>query len=91
MYKRQAVDEANESRDEDNQLSVSEITYGADSTTPVEEVRNAADALADGEISSVVETDTGYYGIQMVKMCIRDRGRTAQAVFSCRNAAIHLT
>lgn len=61
-----AVDEANESRDEDNQLSVSEITYGADSTTPVEEVRNAADALADGEVSSVVETDTGYYGIQMV-------------------------
>ena len=61
-----AVDEANGSRDEDNQLSVSEITYGADSTTPVEEVRNAADALADGEVSSVVETDTGYYGIQMV-------------------------
>ena len=61
-----AVDEANESREEDSQLNVSEITYGADSTVPVEEVRNTADGLEDGEISSVVETDTGYYGIQMV-------------------------
>ena len=61
-----AVDAANENRDEDDQLSVSEITYGADSTTPVQEVRDAADQLQDGEVSSVVETETGYYGIQMV-------------------------
>ena len=61
-----AVDAANETRGEDEQLTVSEITYGADSTTPAEEVRNAADELEDGEVSSVVETDTGYYGVQMI-------------------------
>ena len=61
-----AVDAANENRDEDSQLTVSEVSYGADSTTPAEEVRNTADALTDGQVSSVVETDTGFYGIQMI-------------------------
>lgn len=61
-----AVEEANESREEDDQLTVSEITYGADSTVPVEEVRAAADELEDGEVSSIVEMETGYYGIQMI-------------------------
>ena len=61
-----AVEEANESREEDDQLTVSEITYGADSTVPVEEVRAAADELEGGEVSSIVEMETGYYGIQMI-------------------------
>lgn len=43
-----------------------ETTYGADSTTPAEEVRTAADALKDGELAEIVETDTGYYAVQMV-------------------------
>ena len=61
-----AVDVANENRDENSKLSASETTYGADSTTPVEEVRTAADALKDGELAEIVETDTGYYAVQMV-------------------------
>ena len=61
-----AVDAANENRDENSQLSASETTYGADSTTPAEEVRTAADALKDGELAPIIETDTGYYAVQMV-------------------------
>ena len=61
-----AVDAANENRDENSQLSASETTYGADSTTPAEEVRTAADALKDGELAEIVDTDTGYYAVQMV-------------------------
>lgn len=37
-----AVDAANEGRDENSQLTASEATYGADSTSPAEEVRTAA-------------------------------------------------
>ena len=61
-----AVDAANENRDENSKLSASETTYGADSTTPAEEVRTAADALKDGELAEIVDTDTGYYAVQMV-------------------------
>lgn len=61
-----AVDAANENRDEDDQLTVSETTYGADSISPVEEVRAAADSLEDGETAPVIETESGYYGVQMI-------------------------
>ncbi len=61
-----AVDAANENREEDDQLTVSEVTYGADSVSPAEEVRAAADALQDGETAPVVETESGYYGVQMI-------------------------
>ena len=61
-----AVEAANENRDEDSQLTASEATYGADSTTPAEEVRTAADALKDGELASIIETDSGYYVVQMI-------------------------
>lgn len=61
-----AVEAANENRDENSQLTASEATYGADSTTPAEEVRTAADALKDGELASMIETDSGYYAVQMI-------------------------
>lgn len=61
-----AVEAANENRDENSKLTASEATYGADSTTPVEEVRTAADALKDGELASIIETDSGYYAVQML-------------------------
>lgn len=61
-----AVDAANENRDEDDQLTVSETTYGADSISPAEEVRAAADSLEDGETAPVIETESGYYGVQMI-------------------------
>ena len=60
-----AVDAANEEADEDSQLTANEITYGADSTTPAEEVRAAADKLQDNELAPIVETETGYYAVQM--------------------------
>ncbi|MEI3524777.1 MAG: hypothetical protein V8Q27_00565 [Eubacteriales bacterium] len=41
-------------------LTASEATYGADSTSG-EEVRTAADALADGEFAEIIEADSGYY------------------------------
>lgn len=61
-----AVEAANENRDENSQLTASEATYGADSTTPAEEVRTAADALKDGELAPMIETDSGYYAVQMI-------------------------
>ncbi len=61
-----AVDEANESRDEDSQLTVVETTYGVNSTSPPEAVRTAADELEDGEVAPIVETTTAYYGVMMI-------------------------
>lgn len=57
---------------EAQELSMSELTYGADSTSPAEEVRAAADELAEGEFSSIIETDTGYYLVQMASTFDRD-------------------
>lgn len=71
-----AVDAANENRDEDSQLACSETTYGADSTSPVEEVRTAADALKDGEFADIVEIDSGYYAVQMISTFDEDATAT---------------
>lgn len=57
---------------EAKELTASEVTYGADSSSPAEEVRAAADALADGECSGIIETDTGYYIVQMVSTFDRE-------------------
>lgn len=46
--------------------SATEITYGADTTTVADVVKEAADQLTDGEIAPIVETDSGYYGVQML-------------------------
>lgn len=61
---------------EAQELSASEITYGADSTSLTEEVRSAADALAEGEFSDIVETETGYYVIQMISTFDEDATET---------------
>ena len=61
-----AVDAANENRADTDQLAATEVTYGTDSTSPTEEVRTAADQLADGEFAPIIETDSGYYAVQMV-------------------------
>ena len=57
---------------EARELTASEATYGAESTSPVEEVRTAADELADGECSTIIETDSGYYIVQMVSTFDRE-------------------
>lgn len=62
-----AIEAANEEAGEDEQISsATEITYGADTTTVADVVKEAADQLSDGEIAPIVETDTGYYGVQML-------------------------
>lgn len=62
-----AIEEANEAAGEEEQMSsATEITYGADTTTVADVVKEAADQLTDGEIAPIVETDSGYYGVQML-------------------------
>ena len=62
-----AIEEANEAAGEEDQMSsATEITYGADTTTVADVVKEAADQLTDGEIAPIVETDSGYYGVQML-------------------------
>lgn len=48
------------------------ITYGADSTSPAENVRAAADALKDGEFAELIEAESGYYAVQMVSTFDRE-------------------
>lgn len=64
------LQEAKESGDLDaaaeaHELSASSMTYGKDDTVLDESVRAAADALADGEFSDVIETENGYYIVYM--------------------------
>lgn len=46
---------------ESKELTVSVNTFGKDSDTFAEQVYAAANALSVGELSEIVETDTGYY------------------------------
>ena len=71
-----ALDAANEGADEKEKLTASEATFGADSTSPAEEVRQAADKLSDGEFAPIVETETGYYLVQMVSTFDKDATET---------------
>lgn len=62
--------EAKESGDlsaaaEAHELSAVSTTYGKDDTALNEDVRAAADVLADGEYSDVIETENGYYLVYM--------------------------
>ena len=51
----------------DEEKTVSEASYGTDNGDLPDEVKEAADKLEDGEYTdSVIETDTGYYVVQMV-------------------------
>lgn len=66
------LDEAKESKDliaaaegKEN-ITANTITYGADSTSPAENVRAAADALKDGEFAELIEAESGYYAVQMI-------------------------
>ena len=42
-------------------LNYSTLTYGQEGSTPDEAVEQAADALAEGEISGLIETEDSYY------------------------------
>lgn len=62
--------EAKESQDlsaaaEAHELSATSMTYGKDDSTLNDAVREAADALADGEFSEVIEAESGYYVVYM--------------------------
>lgn len=51
----------------DEDLSTSTDTYGGEETLSVTEIQTAAETLSDGEIyAEPVETDSGYYVVQMV-------------------------
>lgn len=64
------LEEAKESGDlktaaEARELTATSTTYGKNDTVLSEAVRDAADALADGEYSDVIETENGYYIVYM--------------------------
>ena len=57
----------------DESKSLTSYSYGADEETLNENLKNAADALSDGEIASEpVEGDNGFYVVQMVSTFDRD-------------------
>jgi len=57
---------------EANGLTATEVTYGADSVSPAEEVRAAGDELKEGEYSELIETDSGYYIVYLVSELDRE-------------------
>ena len=61
-------------------LYVTDASYGKDSTAPIELVRNAADELAEGEYSEVLETETGYYVVHLVSEFDEDATETQKTV-----------
>ena len=57
----------------DESKSLTSYSYGADEETMNENLKNAADALSDGEIASEpVEGENGFYVVQMVSTFDRD-------------------
>lgn len=57
---------------EEQELTASTTTFGADSQTPAEEVRRAADKLREGEFSEIIEAENAYYVIQLVSSLDRE-------------------
>lgn len=53
-------------------ITVNTTTYGADSSSPAESVRAAADLLKDGEFAELIEAESGYYAVQMVSTFDRE-------------------
>lgn len=47
------------------ELTANSMTYGEDSTSLPEEVKAAADKLAEGEYTEVIDTEAAYYIVQM--------------------------
>lgn len=50
---------------EEQELSASSTTYGISDETLAEELKEAADALEDGEFSEIIETEDAYYIVYM--------------------------
>lgn len=48
-------------------------SYGADNGTISDALREAADKLSDGEVADLIETDGGYYVLQMVSTFDREK------------------
>lgn len=63
---------------EAQEMSASSITYGKDGSGLDEAVTAAADALADGEFSEVIETESGYYLVYMENTFDEDATETAR-------------
>lgn len=57
---------------EAKERTANSLTYGDGSTAIGEEVQAAANALADGEFTDLIETDNGYYIVQMVSTFDRE-------------------
>lgn len=53
-------------------ITASTTTYGADSSSPAESVRAAADTLKDGEFAEIIEAESGYYAVQMLSTFDRE-------------------
>lgn len=87
--------EAKESGDlsaaaESHELSATSVTYGKDDSTLNDAVREAADALADGEFSGVIEAESGYYVVYMESTYDEDATENErQSVLSERERAAY--
>lgn len=53
-------------------LEAKKQTFDAESTSLAEEVIKAADALGEGEFAEVIETDSGYYVVQLTSLLDRE-------------------
>lgn len=54
------------------ELEAKKQTFDAESTSLAEEVIKAADALGEGEFAEVIETDSGYYVVQLTSLLDRE-------------------
>lgn len=54
------------------EVESSSLTFDAESTAPSEEVIKAADALGENEFSEVIETDSGFYVLQLTSLLDRE-------------------
>ena len=62
----------NAAAEEKENITVNTTTYGTDSSSPAEAVREAADLLKDGEFAELIEVESGYYAVQMVSTFDRE-------------------
>lgn len=70
---------------EAHELTATTANYGKDDTVLNDAVREAADALADGEFSDVIEAESGYYVVYMESTYDEDATQTKiQSILSQR-------
>lgn len=68
-----------------HELSATSTTYGKDDSVLDDAVKNAADALAEGEFSDVIEAENGYYIVYMENTYDEDATQTKiQSILSQR-------